>query len=79
MLNLMSLLKICITNNVNTSIWTNGNFCTRPITITINAINAAIIAIIITIPAGNVEYNGYIPEEANLLYIYSDVGPASLS
>ena len=30
-------------------------------------------------PAGDIEYNGYIYETANLLYIYSGVGPSSLS
>eukprot|EP01084_Bolivina_argentea_P291595 501157_1 len=30
-------------------------------------------------PAGNVIYNGYIHEETNLLYIYSGVGPSTLS
>eukprot|EP01083_Nonionella_stella_P183564 663804_1 len=30
-------------------------------------------------PAGNVMYNGYIHEDAELLYIYAGVGPSSLS
>eukprot|EP01084_Bolivina_argentea_P003407 6391_1 len=30
-------------------------------------------------PVGNVAYNGYVVEDANLLYIYAPVGPSSLS
>eukprot|EP01083_Nonionella_stella_P109493 319343_1 len=33
----------------------------------------------VKLPAGDVEYNGYIEEDAELLYIYGGVGPAALS